>query len=249
MTMSSQVPLHGSLQGVSSGSFTPSYSGALSVISDTICPWCFVGKRRLEMALATLGEEGLTFNVEWLPYQLNPDMPDDGLDRREYRAAKFGSLAKSEALDAQMVETGAEVGLAFRYDLIERTPNTLASHVMIADARRAGGSAMQNIAVEALFSAYFLEGQDIGRPEVLQEIAFKAGFDHGPSVDAALWELVQQEDLTARGAGITGVPSFLLDGHFLFSGAQPADVIVPALRRAVAVIAGNPDPSLIGDIL
>lgn len=228
---------------------TKANSGTLSVISDSICPWCFVGKRRLEMALPLLAAEGLTFNVEWLPYQLNPDIPDEGLDRSAYRAAKFGSLAKSEALDAQMVKTGAEVGLAFRYDLITRTPNTLASHVMLADARRAGGAAMQNIAVEALFSAYFLEGRDIGRAEVLQEIAFKAGFDHGPSVDAALWELVQQEDMSARAAGISGVPSFLLDGHFLFSGAQPVDVIVLGLRRAVATIAEAPDNRLIGDIL
>ena len=228
---------------------TTAHSGTISVISDSICPWCFVGKRRLDLALPILAAEGLTFNVEWLPYQLNPDMPDEGLDRRDYRAAKFGSLAKSEALDAQMVKVGAEVGLDFRYDLIARTPNTLASHVMLADARRAGGAAMQAIAVEALFSAYFLEGRDIGKAEVLQEIAFKAGFDHGPSVDAALWELVQQEDMSARAAGISGVPSFLLNGHFLFSGAQPAEVIVMGLRRAVAAIAKAQDHRLIGDLL
>lgn len=224
-------------------------SGTLSIISDTICPWCFVAKRRLEMALPLLAEEGLTFDVEWLPYQLNPDMPDEGLDRREYRAAKFGSLAKSEALDAQMVATGAQLGLDFRYDLMGRTPNTLASHVLIADARRAGGPAAQDTVVEALFSAYFLEGRDIGRADVLKEIGFKAGFDHGPSVDAALWELVQQQDISARASGINGVPTFLLDGHFLFSGAQPTEIIVLGLRQAVAAIAGNEDSGLIGGVL
>ena len=230
-------------------SYSGSYEGTLSVISDSICPWCFVGKRRLEMALPILASEGLTFTVEWLPYQLNPDMPDDGLDRRDYRAAKFGSLAKSEALDAQMVRTGAQVGLAFRYDLIQRAPNTLASHVMLADARRAGGAATQNRAVEALFSAYFLEGRDIGKADVLRKIAFEAGFDHGPSVDAALWELVQQQDLSARAAGISGVPCFLLDGHVLFSGAQPVEVMVAGLRRAVAAQAQSHGDRPSGDLL
>jgi predicted DsbA family dithiol-disulfide isomerase len=105
---------------------------------------------------------------------------------------------------------------------------------------------MQDSAVEALFSAYFLEGRDIGRPDVLREIAFKAGFDHGPSVDAALWEMVQQQDLTARASGINGVPSFLLDGHFLFSGAQPPEVIVSTLRQAIAA---KQDGGPIGDRL
>ena len=131
-----------------------------------------------------------------------------------------------------MIETGAESGIAFRYDLIERTPNTLASHVMIADARRAGGLPLQDAAVEALFSAYFVEGRDVGRPEVLRDIAAQVGFDHGPSVSAELWELVQQEDVDARQSGITGVPTFLLDGHTLFNGAQPAETIVRMLRAA-----------------
>lgn len=124
----------------------PHPSRLLTVISDTICPWCYIGKRRLYAAMATLAEEGLAFDVEWRPFQLNPGIPEEGLVRSEYREAKFGAL-KSAALDRQMVETGAQHGIAFRYDLIDRTPSTLASHVMISDARRAGGLAMQECAV------------------------------------------------------------------------------------------------------
>lgn len=203
----------------------------LTVISDTICPWCYVGKRRLEAALRTLRAEGVTFDVEWRPYQLNPGMPEGGMDRQEYRAAKFGAL-KSEALDRQIAEIGAEIGISFRYDLIKRTPSTLASHVLVADARRAGGLAMQDQVVEALFSAYFTEGRDIGRSEVLREIAQEVGFDHDQSVGAKLWEMVEQEDVTARDAGVSGVPTFLLNDRLLFAGAQSSDVMVTALRKA-----------------
>lgn len=207
----------------------------LTVISDTICPWCYVGKRRLEAALRTLGTEGATFDVEWRPYQINPGMPESGLDRQEYRSAKFGAL-KSEALDRQMVEIGAEIGIFFRYDLIKRTPSTLASHVLIADARRAGGLEMQGQAVEALFAAYFTEGRDIGRSEVLREIAQDVGFDHVQSVGSRLWEMVEQEDATAREAGVSGVPTFLLNDRLLFTGAQSPDVMVAALRNASAAL-------------
>lgn len=207
----------------------------LSVVSDTICPWCFIGKRRLEQALQILAERGMEFDVDWRPYQLNPDIPDRGLDRREYRSAKFG-WERSLALDAQVVLAGKDVGIDFRYDLVERTPNTLASHVMLADARRAGGSAMQGRAAEALFTAYFTKGLDVGQPGVLRDIASTAGFEHGTSVGPELWEVVQQEDQNARAAGYSGVPSFLLDGHYLLSGAQPVEVFVSALTEAVSVL-------------
>lgn len=210
-------------------------SRMLTIISDTICPWCYIGKRRLDAALATLADEGLAFDVEWRPFQLNPGIPEDGLNRAEYRAAKFGVL-KSAALDQQMVETGAQYGIAFRYDLVERTPSTLASHVMIADARRAGGLAMQGRAVEALFAAYFTQGRDVGQLEVLRDIASEVGFEHGPSVSAELWEMVEQEDIAARQSGVSGVPTFLLDDRLLFSGAQPPEAIVSALRNPVTAL-------------
>lgn len=220
-------------------------SRMLTIISDTICPWCYIGKRRLDTALATLADEGFAFDVEWRPFQLNPGIPEDGLDRAEYRAAKFGAL-KSAALDQQMVETGAQYGIAFRYDLVERTPSTLASHVMIADARRAGGLAMQGRAVEALFAAYFTQGRDIGQLQVLRDIASEVGFEHGPSVSAELWEMVEQEDIAARQSGVSGVPTFVLDGRLLFSGAQPPEAIVSALRKAITALEAG---SVSGDLL
>lgn len=210
-------------------------SAVLSIVSDTICPWCFIGKRRLEAVLPTLQRENFALSIEWLPFQLNPDMPDSGMDRATYRAAKFGTLARSRELDAQMTAMGWEVGIEFRYDRIDRTPNTLASHVLIADARRAGGERLQNWTVEALFTAYFVEGRDIGRLEVLRDIALALGFDHGPSVSADLIELVEQQSLALRQAGVQGVPTFLLDGQFLLSGAQPSAVLLDAIRRALAL--------------
>lgn len=215
------------------------YLGMISIVFDTICPWCFVGKYRLEAARKLLDIEGIRFDVEWRPYQLNPDMPDDGLDRRTYRATKFGNPARSDALDAQMTALGREIGLHFRFDLIGRTPNTLASHVMIADARRIGGSRLQCKAVEALFTAYFIEGRDVGRRDVLQDIAAQVGFEHEGADDAALRELVEQEDRDARLAGMRSVPSFLLNGHYLFSGAQPVDVLAETLRKAARILAGS----------
>jgi predicted DsbA family dithiol-disulfide isomerase len=206
----------------------------LIILSDTICPWCFIGKRKIEAALSELGHSGLHFDVEWRPYQLNPDMPDDGMDRRRYRADRFGSSHHSDELDRCVTDVGREVGIDFHYERVLRTPNTLASHVMVADALRAGGYALQNRAVEALFQAYFVEGRDVGRDAVLREIAREVGFDHGPSVSAHLWELVESQDQEARSAGLGGVPSVLLNDRVLFSGAQPTSAIVKALRQVVA---------------
>ena len=110
----------------------------LDIVSDTICPWCYVGKRRLAAALPILEAEGLTFDVAWRPFQLNPTMPREGLDRRAYRSAKFGSWEKSQALDAQVTEAGASAGLVFRHDLMAKTPNTVASHALIRLARETG---------------------------------------------------------------------------------------------------------------
>lgn len=213
----------------------PSLTRKITVISDTICPWCFVGKYRMEAALALLAAEGLAFAVEWHPYQLNPDMPEGGMERRAYRAAKFGSSAKSDAMDRQLTEIGASLGIGFRYDLIRRTPNTLASHLLVAEALQAGGSALQNQVVESLFQAYFTQGRDVGRAEVLREIAREAGFDHDPAALPDLRARVAAEDLAARRVGIRGVPSVICADMPLFSGAQPPEVIAETLRQVAAL--------------
>lgn len=215
----------------------------LDIVSDTICPWCYVGKRRIEAALPLLAAEGLVFEVVWRPYQLNPLMPADGLDRHTYRAAKFGSWEKSQALDARVAAVGAAEGLEFRHDLVARTPNTLASHALIRLAHEIGGADLQGRVVEALFAAYFTRGNDVGNPAVLAELAEATGLDRRRALaflsDPASAEAASQEESLARGLGLNGVPSFVLDGRYLFSGAQPTPTFVRALREAGAVSASR----------
>lgn len=214
---------------------------ALDIVSDTICPWCYVGKRRLEAALPELVADGLAFDIAWRPFQLNPDMPAQGVERRAYRIAKFGSWDKSEALDARVGEAFAAEGLAFRSDLMLTTPNTLASHVLIRLAHRVGGAALQDRVVEALFAAYFSQGEDVGDPAVLTRIAVDAGIarEHAAAAlaDPDSRAAVAAEEARARGQGLDGVPSFFLDGYFLFSGAHPAAFMAQSLRRACSILA------------
>ncbi|MGH7155102.1 MAG: DsbA family oxidoreductase [Acetobacteraceae bacterium] len=205
----------------------------LDIVSDVICPWCYIGKRQLERALAVLADEGLNFTVRWNPFQLNPDMPPEGVERAAYRTAKFGSAEKAATLDARVTEAAAGAGLAFRLDLIPRTPNTLNAHRVIWLAGRNG---MQDAVVEALFAAYFTRGCDIGDPAVLTTCASDAVLQRDAVTallggDEAAAEL-RAADRAAREAGVNGVPSFFLDGYGLFSGAMPASDMAEALRRA-----------------
>ncbi len=204
----------------------------IDIVSDPICPWCYIGKRHLERALATLAEEGLTFQVHWNPFQLNPDMPREGRDRASYRAWKFGSASKAAALDQRITEAAANIGLAFRTDLMTRTPNTIDAHRMIWFAGQQGS---QDATVEAMFRAYFIEGRDIGEHGALVECAAEAGLPRQAVIDFLLGDLARQEvrtaDRAAREAGVSGVPSFFLDGYSLFSGAMPPETIANALRQ------------------
>ena len=213
---------------------------ALDIVSDTICPWCFLGKRHLEAALPILAAEGLVFELTWRPFQLNPDMPAGGVERRTYRTAKFGSWERSLALDAQITEAGRRAGLAFRTDLMESTPNTVASHVLVAYAHTAGGAAMQDRVVEALFAAYFTRGADIGEHGILTDIAAACGLDRaivtGVLADPGRAAAVVQEEGQLRSRGFGGVPSFVMDGYFLFSGAEPAQAMADHFRQAAGQI-------------
>jgi predicted DsbA family dithiol-disulfide isomerase len=211
----------------------------IDVVSDAVCPWCWVGKRNLEGALALLAEEGEHFEVHWRPFQLNPDMPKEGVERDAYRAAKFGSLERSRELDAQVAAAGRAAGLEFRHALMTRTPNTVEAHRLI---RWAGehGAAPQNAVVERLFRAYFQEGRDIGDPGVLAELAGEAGLS---ALDAANMlasgigeQQVLEEDMGFRRLGLSGVPTFALSGHVLFSGAMPPDRMADVFRRALAIL-------------
>ena len=200
----------------------------IEMVSDVVCPWCFIGKRRLEKALA-----GQPATVRWHPFQLNPDMPREGVDRAQYRLAKFGSLERSQQLDERITETAATVGLEFHLDRLTRTPNTLNAHRLI---RFAGQRGLQDGVVEALFEGYFCNGVDIGDDKVLAKLGEEGGLDRDEvetllSSEAGLKE-VAAADRMARNAGIQGVPSFALQGHVLFSGAVPAEEMVQAFRHA-----------------
>ena len=207
----------------------------IDIVSDAICPWCYIGKRQLERALAILAAEGMTFSVHWNPFQLNPDMPGHGRDRAAYRAEKFGSAEKSAELDRRITEAAAAVGLGFRTDLMTRTPNTIDAHRLIWLAENHG---VQDAAMEAVFRAYFIEGRDIGDQAVLAACGAEAGlrdvavFLAGDLAD----DEVRAGDKAARDAGVSGVPSFFLDGYNLFSGAMPAETIAGALRHGRATL-------------
>ena len=148
---------------------------AIEVISDAICPWCWVAKRRLDRAIAALAPD-ITASVAWLPFELNPEMPKAGVDRRAYRSAKFGSWQRSQALDAQVAAAGRSDGLVFNHDRMERTPNTVDAHRLIW---LAGQHGKQDAIVEGLFAAYFNEGRDVGDATVLAEIGASVGLDRG----------------------------------------------------------------------
>jgi predicted DsbA family dithiol-disulfide isomerase len=197
----------------------------LEVASDVICPWCYIGKRRLERALSLLKNE-LSPQIRWLPFQLNPGMPKEGVPRAEYRRAKFGSLERSRQLDARVIAEGKSEGIEFAFDRIQRTPNTTQAHRLIALAEN------QNALVDALFRAYFEDATDIGDPAVLADIAaqceVKGWPERAPDVSALEDEV--------RAMGISAVPTFIFDRKSGISGAYPAQTLAQAIRDA----AGEP---------
>jgi len=208
----------------------------IDIVSDAICPWCYIGKRKLEQALPVLDAEGLRFTVRWNPFQLNPDMPREGRDRTAYRIAKFGA-ERAATLDTNIVEAADAVGLRFHPELMTRTPNTLDAHRLIW---LAGKNDVQDAAMEAVFSAYFVEGRDIGDHGVLAECGATAGLDISDVRAFLASDQIAAEmtaaDRAAREAGVNGVPSFFLDGYGLFSGAQPAEQMAEALRRGRGIL-------------
>jgi predicted DsbA family dithiol-disulfide isomerase len=209
----------------------------IDIVSDAICPWCYIGKRQLERALAALEKEEPHFSVHWNPFQLNPDMPKEGRDRMAYRAQKFGSAERAHELDERVANAAAAVGLQLRQDLMLRTPNTLDAHRLIWFAGREG---VQDAVMEAVFKAYFTQGRDIGDRDVLADCAVEGGLDRTTVADFLAGETAANEmlaaDRAAREAGVNGVPSFFLDGYGLFSGAMPAETIAEALRKGQQIL-------------
>jgi predicted DsbA family dithiol-disulfide isomerase len=206
----------------------------IDVISDVVCPWCFIGRRRLSTALALLAEREPDVRplVSWHPFQLNPDLPREGIDRRSYLDAKFG--ARAGEIYERVRAVGKSVGIDFAFDRIDRQPNTLDLHRLISWAQARGDP---EELVERLFRAYFLDGRFIGDREVLAAIAGEAGL----AADAALAYLESNEgtgtieamDRRVRELGVTGVPFFIFGGEVGVSGAQEPPVLVAAMEQAV----------------
>ncbi len=204
------------------------------VISDVICPWCYIGKRRLEKAVATLDRQH-EVRVRWLPFQLNPQMPKEGINRKDYRTAKFGSWERSLELDAKMNAVGETGGIHFALDRIERTPNTLDAHRLIWLADKEG---VQDAVVEALFRSYFTEGRDISNRQTLIDVVAEAGLDrHQAEVvlnsDDGL-EAIKEGEALSRRLRVDDVPFFIVNGEITLSGAQPPDAFLAAFNQALA---------------
>ncbi|MFM7347098.1 MAG: DsbA family oxidoreductase [Tagaea sp.] len=204
----------------------------IDIVSDAICPWCFIGKRRLERALAADAPGEIV--VGWRPFQLNPDMPADGMDRKDYLRMKFGSDSGGERYK-HVISAGLEEGIPFDFAGMKRTPNTIKAHRLI---RRAEADGTQDATVEALFQAYFTRAADIGDIDTLADVAASVGADRA-AVRAYLESEegdaeVRAEDRFARQIGIQGVPCFVVERKYAISGAQPPEAFAEVFARVRA---------------
>jgi predicted DsbA family dithiol-disulfide isomerase len=204
----------------------------IDIYSDIVCPWCYVGKRRLERALTSIGGD---VHVTWRPFQLNPTMPLDGMNRKAYLEAKFGSLDAFRQMEEHVLAASEVERIAFAFEKIARTSNTFAAHRLIWLGERSG---CQNAVVDSLFQGYFEEGADIGSIPTLIRLAARAGLNEKIvgrylQSDEGTAE-VKAEEAVGHKLGIRGVPYFVVDGIYAISGAQPVDVFVSALKRVAA---------------
>lgn len=210
----------------------------IDVVSDVVCPWCFIGKRHLESALAGTPEAQATA-VRWHPFELNPDLPLEGVDRRSYLEAKFGGPARAAEIYARVREAGARAGIAFDFDAIRRQPNTRDAHRLIAWAQSRGDA---NALVERLFLAYFAEGRFVGDRETLIALAAEAGLDADEArgwLDSGVGaDEIGAAEERVRALGISGVPFFIFGGKVVLSGAQPPETMREAIVQARAGLRG-----------
>lgn len=220
-----------------------SVSISVDVVSDVVCPWCFIGQKRLSKAIAAAN--GIDVHVNWRPYQLDPTIPREGKDRREYMLGKFGSEERIREIHARIQPLGEAEGINFDFEAIKVAPNTLDAHRLIRWAG-ATGEEVQNRLVQRLFQINFEQGGDVGNHAVLVEAARESGMDVAV-VEALLptdadAEAVQHEIATASRMGITGVPCFLLEGKYAVMGAQDTATLTDAIRQiAEAKLSGNPE--------
>ncbi len=217
----------------------------IDIISDVVCPWCYIGKRQIEAALASYAQQNPGADrptLTWRPFQLNPQLPAEGMSRQDYVIQKFGA-ARAQDIYARVAAVGAEHGIAFAFDRIARQPNTVAAHSLIALAGAAGlrGDGLQSRVKEALLRAYFLDGVDLTRTENLLAIATAAGLDRAQAerclADPQSRRAVEQEDRRARAIGVEGVPFFIFNGKLAVSGAQGSRALLDAMRQAETAVA------------
>ena len=207
----------------------------IDVVSDAICPWCYIGKRRLRAALDQLAERDPALRpvVRWHPFQLNPGMPPQGMDRRAYLEAKFGGAAGAAQVYERIAAVGDNVGIAFAFDRIARVPNTVDAHRLIAWGQAQGDG---DSLVEALFRAFFIDGRDVGEREVLAALATDAGLDAGAARDylASTQGVadIAAADRRARELSIGGVPFFIFGQRVAVSGAQEPSTLLGAIDEA-----------------
>lgn len=202
---------------------------SVDVISDVICPWCYIGKRRLEKAIAAADVQ---VSVRWHPFQLNPQMPKEGISRREYRTRKFGSWERSMELDAKVVTVGESEGIQFVFDKIVRSPNTVDAHRLIWFADQHG---CQDAVVETLFHAYFTEGRDIGDRQTLIDVGDEAGLDRQAvesmlDSDEGLDAIANAREMSQQ-HGVDGVPFFIINQKLTLAGAQDSETFVEAFKK------------------
>lgn len=206
----------------------------VDVVSDVVCPWCYIGKHRLEDAVALL--EDVDVSVRWRPFFLNPWIPREGIDRDKYLETKFGSVAAYKGIASQVKEAAAAEGLQYNSDRIGRQPNTTDCHRLIYWAERIGTSGAMK---QRLMDLYFKEGADLTDTETLVRAAAECGFD--PDVVRLRLEgdedveMIAQAAQAAAHAGVSGVPTFIFGGKYAVSGAQPADQLASAIRQVAAL--------------
>lgn len=210
----------------------------VDVISDVVCPWCFIGKRHLASALDEYRRRHpeQAPAVHWHAFQLNPDLPRAGADRKSYLERKFGGPQRAAEIYARVAQAGQRAGIDFRFDRILRQPNTSHAHRLIAHAAEHG---VQDALVDALFDAYFLEGRDLTDDAVLAAVAARAGLDADAAAallaSDALSDRVADDAALAQRIGVQGVPFFIFNGRLACSGAQPPEVLVEAMEEAAAL--------------
>ena len=209
----------------------------VDVISDTVCPWCYIGKRRFDAARAQRPD--VAMDVRWRPFQLDPTIPPEGVDRRAYLDRKFGPNRSREIGEA-IREAGQAAGIDFAFDRIEKSPNTFDSHRLIRWAASAG---CQNEMVDSLFRRYFEDGEDIGDRKVLVDAAREAGMDHELVAYLLIHDkdadIIRREDTMAREMGISGVPTLLFEQAYAVMGAQEVEGYLACIDKVAAKLAGR----------